>query len=48
MKKKDSFISSIIAVVVLYGIISYFWDTIKMVLIIILGCILVFIFIKLT
>lgn len=47
MKKKGSFISSIIAILVLYGIISYFWDAIKMVLIIILGCILVFIFIKL-
>ncbi len=47
MKKKGSFISSIIAILVLYGIISYFWDAIKMVLIIISGCILVFIFIKL-
>lgn len=47
MKKKGSFISSIISILVLYGIISYFWDAIKMVLIIILGCILVFIFIKL-
>ncbi len=47
MKKKGSFISSVIAILVLYGIISYFWDAIKLVLIIISVCLLVFVFIKL-